>query len=275
MDWQAVRTTAADIAREAGAVLMHYYDRPHQETVKGNLADIVTEADPAAEAVIVSRLRAAFPDHHIIGEEGGGMGAPAAEASYFWHVDPLDGTSNFASNIPYFSVSLALAERSGRPLVSAVYHPVSGELFSAARGYGAWLNDRPIHVSATTDLQKSMLCTGFPTDVATHPDNNLREWIHFLKLTRAVRRFGSAALDLCYVAAGRFDGFWESRIHSWDCLAGILCVLEAGGQASDYQGVESGALYSGQEIVASNGLIHAAMLEALRQALGMPQVFPV
>ncbi|NWG18016.1 MAG: inositol monophosphatase [Chloroflexi bacterium] len=275
MDWQAIRTTTADIAREAGAVLMGYYDRPHRETVKGDATDIVTEADPAAEAVIVARLQAAFPDHHIIGEEGGGMGAPAATAEYFWHVDPLDGTANFANNIPYFSVSLALADRDGHPLVSAVYHPVSGEMFSAARGFGAWLNDRRLQVSATADLQKSILCTGFPTDLATHPDNNLREWIHFLKLTRAVRRFGSAALDLCYVAAGRFDGFWESRIHSWDCMAGLLCVSEAGGQISDYRGGDSGKLYSGQEIVASNGHIHVAMLEALDEALAMPQVLPV
>lgn len=269
MDLQTVRRAAADIAREAGAVLMQYYDRPHQETVKAVVTDIVTEADPAAEAVIVSRLRAAFPQHHIIGEEGGGMGAPAAEADYCWHVDPLDGTVNFANNIPYFSVSLALAGPDGRPLVGVVFDPTRDEMYSAARGFGATLNDRPLRVSATHDLQNAILCTGFPYDIATHPDNNLRQWIHFLRVTRGVRRFGSAALDLCYAAAGRFDGFWESRIHSWDCLAGILLVREAGGQVTDYQGADSDAVYAGAELVASNGLLHAPMLAALREAAGV------
>lgn len=269
-DLQALRATATQIAREAGAVLMQYYDRPHRETVKGIVTDIVTEADVAAEAVILKWLQTAFPDHHIITEESGSVGAAAAGAEYFWHVDPLDGTVNFANNIPYFSTSIALSGRDGRPLAGAVYNPVADELYSAARGFGATLNDRPLKVSAAGDLQRSILCTGFPYDSAINPNNNLREFWQFMKVSRGVRRFGSAALDLCYVAAGRFDGFWEADIHSWDCQAGFLCVTEASGQISDYRGEDSELLYSGREIVASNGLIHEAMIAALALAATLP-----
>lgn len=270
LDLQAVRSTAADIAREAGDVLMQYYNHPHQETTKSTVTDIVTEADPAAEAVIVSRLQALFPGHHIVTEESGSIGTSTADTDYFWHIDPLDGTINFASNLPYFSVSIGLAGRDGKPLVGVVYNPVSDELFSAARGFGTTLNDQRIQVSAVSDLQRAVLCTGFPYDSATHPDNNLREWWEFMKVTRSLRRFGSAALDLCFVAAGRFDGFWEGRIHSWDCMAGIICVTEAGGRVTDYRGEDSDAIYSGQEMVASNGLIHNAMVNVLREAVGQP-----
>ncbi|MBI5670522.1 MAG: inositol monophosphatase [Chloroflexi bacterium] len=270
LDLQAVRATVTSIAREAGAVLMQYYDRPHRETVKGIVTDIVTEADPAAEAVILERLQAAFPDHHIITEESGSVGAAAAGADYFWHIDPLDGTANFANNIPYFSTSIGLSGRDGRPLVGVVYNPVADELYSAARGFGATLNDRPLRVSTTGDLQRAILCTGFPYDSAVNPNNNLREFWQFMKASRGVRRFGSAALDLCYVAAGRFDGFWEADIHSWDCQAGFLCVTEAGGRVTDYRGEDSDLIYSGREMVASNGLIHDAMIAVLRQAAAMP-----
>lgn len=270
LDLQAVRGTAADIAREAGDVLMQYFNRPHQETIKSGVTDIVTEADFAADALIVSRLQALFPAHHIVTEERGSVGTSTADTDYFWHIDPLDGTINFASNIPYFSTSIGLAGRDGKPLVGVVYNPVTHELFSAARGFGATLNDRPMHVSAVDDLQRAVLCTGFPYDCATHPDNNLREWWEFMKVTRSLRRFGSAALDMCYVAAGRFDGFWESRIHSWDCMAAIVCVTEAGGRVTDYAGEDSDVIYSGQEMVASNGLIHDAIVKVLREAKGQP-----
>lgn len=266
MDLQAVRRLTEDIAREAGAIIMQHYDQPHQERVKSLAIDITTEADTAAEAVIVARLQAAFPDHHIIGEEGGGMGAPAETAAYFWHVDPLDGTSNFANNLPFFATSIAVAGRDGRPLACAVYSPAMGELFSAARGFGATLNGQPLRVSATATLERSILATGFPYNAATNPDNNLAEWGWFATRTRGLRRLGSAAIDLCYVAAGRFEAYWERYIHSWDCLAGLLCVLEAGGMVTDYQGQDSDCIYSGAELLASNGVIHAAMLDGLRRA---------
>jgi myo-inositol-1(or 4)-monophosphatase len=265
MDLQAARATAAGIARQAGAELMRYFDQPHQETMKKSPVDIVTEGDKASEAVIVAALQAAFPGHHIVGEEGGGMGAPAEEAEYFWYVDPIDGTSNFASNIPLFTVSIALTDRHKVPLVGVVLNPVYNELYSAARGYGATLNDRPIHVSGTDTLNRAMLSTGFPYDKVTNPDNNLREWGRFLLRTRSVLRLGSAALDLCFVAAGRFDGFWEARLHPWDVLAGLLCIEEAGGRVSDYRGGNVGRVYAGEEVLVSNGLIHDQMLEVLAE----------
>jgi myo-inositol-1(or 4)-monophosphatase len=242
MDFNTIHDTATHIAHQSGDVLLRYFNQPHQENTKITAVDIVTEADTESEALIVAALRAAFPDHHIVGEEGGGMGAPAETAEYFWYVDPLDGTTNYANHLPIFSVSLALAGRDGRPLVGVVYNPVSGELFSAVRGQGATLNGKPLHVSAKDTLRNSVLASGFPYDKATDPDNNLNRWSAFLVRTRGLRRFGSAAIDLCYVAAGKFDGYWESKLNPWDALAGMLCVTEAGGKLSDYQGHESDRL---------------------------------
>lgn len=276
IDLLAARDFASGVARDAGAILMQFYNQPHRETVKGIVTDIVTEADPAAEALILSRLRAAYPDHHIITEESGSVGAAAEQAEYVWHIDPLDGTVNFANNIPYFCVSIALAGRDGRPLMGVVYNPVADELYAAVRGGGATLNGVPMRVTAVEDLQRAILCTGFPYDSAVNPDNNLREWWAFMQVTRGLRRFGSAALDLCYVAAGRFDGFWEGRIHSWDCQAGLLCVQEAGGRISDYDGQDSLLAYSGEAMVASNGLIHDAIVQVLRETARLPlPVLPV
>jgi myo-inositol-1(or 4)-monophosphatase len=268
MDLQAARDTATDIARLAGVELLGYFDQPHQEATKQNVVDIVTEGDRASEAVIVAALRQAFPGHHIVGEEGGGQGAPADEAEYFWYVDPLDGTSNFASNIPLFTVSIALADRDKRPLVGVVLCPVYNELYSAARGHGVTLNGKPIHVSQKNDLQRAMLSTGFPYDKSRQP-NNMDEWGNFLLRVRGVLRLGSAALDLAWVAAGRLDGFWEPRLNPWDILAGILCVEEAGGRVSDYHGRVARA-YAGSEVVASNGLLHDQMLAVLAETETAP-----
>lgn len=269
MDFNAIHDTARSIAHQAGAVLLRYYNQPHQENTKNTAVDIVTEADTASEAVITAALREAFPDHHIVGEESGGMGAPAQTAEYFWYVDPLDGTTNYANNLPIFSVSMALAGRDGRPLVGVVYNPVMNEMFSAIRGQGATLNGKPLRVSAKSTLRESVLASGFPYDKATDPDNNLNRWNAFLVRTRGMRRFGSAALDLCYVAVGRFEGYWEGKMNRWDVLAGMLCVTEAGGRISDYSGDESDTLYSGKQVIASNGLIHDQML-AVIQEVGEP-----
>ena len=262
MDLQAVRATATDIAQLAGAELLRYFDQPHQETTKQNIVDIVTEGDRASEAVIVAALRQAFPDHHIVGEEGGGQGAPVGEAEYFWYVDPLDGTSNFASNIPLFTVSIAMTDRHKRPLVGVVFCPVYNELYSAVHGFGATLNGKPIHVSQKAELQRAMLSTGFPYDKTKQP-NNIREWERFLLRARGVLRLGSAALDLAWVAAGRLDGFWEPRLNPWDILAGLLLVEEAGGRVSDYAGTGVERAYEGLEVLASNGQIHEQMLTVL------------
>ncbi|MBL8166447.1 MAG: inositol monophosphatase, partial [Anaerolineae bacterium] len=165
MDLATVREIASQIALEAGAALMQKYGQPHHEKTKSSIVDIVTEGDAASEAVVIPGLTQHFPDHHIISEEGGGhVSAPAETAEYFWYIDPLDGTSNYAHNIPFFSVSIGMADRQMRPLVGVVYDPFSDELYSAARGLGATLNGKPLRVSATDTLQKAMLCSGFPYD---------------------------------------------------------------------------------------------------------------
>jgi len=273
IDLQAIRALASGIARQAGAELMRLYEQPHEISAKRmNVMDIVTEGDRASEAVIVAALRQHFPDHHIVGEEGGGMGAPPENAEYFWYVDPIDGTNNFASNLPLFSVSIAMADRSMKPLVGVVLNPVYDELYSAARGFGASLNDRPLRVSGTDMISQAMLSTGFPHDRQHNADNNLREWNRFLMRTRSVLRLGSAALDLAFVAAGRLDGFWEPRLKPWDVQAGLLLVEEAGGKITDYSGECAQQVYSGAEVVASNGLIHGQMLNTLAEGENAPAV---
>lgn len=270
MDLQAIRMTASQIAREAGAALMKTFDQPHQEKVKRHVTDIVTEGDTASEAVILAGLRAHYPDHHIVSEEGGGAGngsAPAETADYFWYIDPLDGTSNYASNLPIFSVSMGLADRQMRPLVGVVYDPFSDELYSAALGQGSTLNDRPITTSATLDLQQAMLCSGFPYD-STKIDNNMREWAAFTKRTRGLRRFGSVALEMSYIAAGRLDGLWEQWLNPWDIMAGILLVREAGGTVSDFTGGDSSVVYQGRQIVASNTHLHNSIVGLLQEVRG-------
>lgn len=268
MDLQAVRATAIEIARAAGAVLMEKYERPHQEKVKKNVTDIVTEADLASEAVVIPRLAEAFPDHRIVSEEGGGtgIGKSAEEAEYFWYIDPLDGTSNYASGIPFFAVSIGLADKHMNPLVGVVYDPFSNEMYSAAKGFGATRNDQPIHVSNQPDLRQSMLCSGFPYDSFKSPDNNIAEWKAFTMRSRGLRRFGSIALELSYVASGRMEGLWEQSINAWDVMAGIIIVREAGGSATDYSGQASKTLYTGKQILASNGHIHDDMLEVLKSS---------
>lgn len=268
MDLQHTRAIASEIARAAGAALMDNYDQPHTQRTKKSAVDIVTEGDLASEAVILAGLTQHFPDHHIVSEEGGGshVGAPADQAEYFWYIDPLDGTSNYANNIPLFTVSIGLADRTMRPLLGVVYDPFSHELYSAAQGQGATLNDRPIRVSARTALQESMLCSGFPYDSFQNPDNNIAEWKAFTQRTRGLRRFGSIALELSYIAAGRLEGLWERSINAWDVMAGIVLVREAGGQVTDYDGQESQLVHDGKQVLASNGHIHAQMLEVLRAA---------
>jgi myo-inositol-1(or 4)-monophosphatase len=262
VDFQSIRAAADAIAVRAGETVMPYFNQPHQETTKTNIYDVVTEGDKAAEAVIIPALREAFPQHGIVSEEGGVGLVAANEAEYSWYVDPIDGTTNFASNLPFFAVSIALADRALNPLVGVVYNPVSHELFSAAKGCGATLNGSPIHVSGTDALNRAVLSTGFSYERHTQPDNNLRAWAAMLMSARDMRRFGAAALDMCFVAAGRLDGYWERYIHSWDCLAGILCVTEAGGRASDYSG-SAAKLLTGEELVTSNGLLHEDVLRVL------------
>jgi|SRR5579863_4593405 len=246
-------------AREAGTILRAEFDRPKEISYKGEV-DIVTESDRRSEALIVARLRENFPDHAIIAEEGG-SGSVAAGAKYCWHVDPLDGTTNFAHGYPCFAASIGLVE-DGEPIVGVVFNPVADEFFSAARGKGAFLNGKPIHVSPVEKLAHSLVATGFPTHQRKRSANIEYYW-EFTLRSHGVRRDGSAALDLCSVACGRFDAFWEFRLNSWDTAAGMLLVREAGGTVTDLAGKPYRP--GGPDMLASNGRIHAEMKDVAAQ----------
>lgn len=246
---------AADTAREAGAILRASWDRPKEISYKGEV-DIVTESDRRSEALIVSRLRERFPEHAIVAEEGGGASA-ARNAKFCWHVDPLDGTTNFAHAYPCFCVSIGLAE-GGRPIAGAVFHPVADEMFTAVRGEGAYCNGRRIEVSRVDKLGVSLVATGFPTHLRKRSSNMNYYW-EFTLRTHGVRRDGAAALDLCSVACGRFDAFWEFGLKSWDTCAGVLLVEEAGGRVTDLHGAPYGL--GGPSVLATNGRIHAEVEE--------------
>jgi myo-inositol-1(or 4)-monophosphatase len=241
-------------AREAGAVLHAESSRPKKISYKGEV-DIVTESDRRSEALIVARLRENFPRHAIIAEEGGGSAAEGAK--YCWHVDPLDGTTNFAHGYPCFAVSIGLVE-DGEPVAGVVFNPISNELFTAARGEGAYLNEAPIHVSTVGELAHSLVATGFPTHQRKRSANMDYYWDFTLR-SHGVRRDGSAALDLCSVACGRFDAFWEFNLHSWDTAAGILLVQEAGGTVTDLAGQHYQV--GGPDLLATNGRIRGEMQE--------------
>ncbi|MBI5381910.1 MAG: inositol monophosphatase [Opitutae bacterium] len=257
--------TASTLARGAGEIILRHFAAPIPIAArKSTRSDVVTAADTEAEAFIVRALLAQFPEHHIVGEEGGGQGAPAASAPFHWFVDPIDGTVNFAGKLPHFCTSIALATPDRQPLLAVIYDPTRRELFSAVRGGGAHLNGQPLRVSATAELNDAIVCTGFPYDKHTNPDNNLREWAAFLKHIRGERRLGSAALDLAYVAAARLDGYWEKDLKPYDTMAGILLVREAGGTVTDYEGGSNPQQLDRGRYVASNRLLHEAMLRVLQ-----------
>jgi myo-inositol-1(or 4)-monophosphatase len=247
------------VAREAGRLLL---DRFHTELAvshKGTV-NLVTDVDLAAEELIVSRIRMAFPTHSILAEERHNE-APSNEGIH-WVIDPLDGTTNYAHGYPVFSVSIGL-EISGEVEWGVVFDPVRDELYSARRASGASCNGVPLCVSKTPSLGSSLLATGFPYDIQVSQENNLDNFCGFAVRVQGVRRAGSAALDLCYVAAGRFDGFWEFKLKPWDCAAGSLVVREAGGVVTSFNGGPL-SIYKG-EVVASNGLIHQEMLDVLKE----------
>ena len=246
-----------ETAQEAGRLLLTEFDRPRTITYKGEM-DIVTEADRRSEEFIVERLRAFFPQHSVVAEEGSRW---EGASEYCWYVDPLDGTTNFAHGYRLFCVSLALVRRE-EILAGVVYDPVHAEMFRAVQGEGAWLNHRRIRVSAAPRLNESLVATGFPTR-KRHQDSNVLYFHRFTMLTHGVRRDGSAALDLCYVACGRFDGFWELKLNPWDTAAGVLLVREAGGLVTDFHGQPY--CLNHEEILASNSHIHAEMQQVLAE----------
>ncbi len=258
-DPQAVLHVATDIAREAGALIRESFGSGARVDYKGAV-NPVTQTDMMAEELILSRLREAFPDHHILGEESGGDGGSDGEP--LWLVDPLDGTNNFAHGFPHFCVSLGL-RIGGDVKIGVLYDPLRDEVFAALRGGGSTLNGATIHVSDAELLSEAFLATGFPYSRRVAASNNARMLDHFLRRSQGVRRAGSAALDLAYVACGRFDGYWEPGLSPWDVAAGVLLVEEAGGRVTDFNGGQA-RLCSGEEVVASNALIHREMLAVLR-----------
>ncbi len=258
ISFDRVAEVGTDAALAAGKLLMERF-RTHFAVSHKGATNLVTEVDVAAEELIVARLLKAFPGHSILAEE---KHPDARPGPCTWVIDPLDGTTNYAHGFPAFAVSIGL-EIDGRLEWGAVYNPILDELFTARRGSGARLNASPIRVSVTDQLGSGLLATGFPYDIRTSRETNLAYFAEFALQARGLRRAGSAALDFCYVAAGRLDGFWELKLSPWDCAAGYLLVREAGGRVTNLCGDE-GSIYERQCLV-SNGLIHDQMLSVVRK----------
>ena len=251
-------TTAVQAATIAGKILKEYARSGFRIEYK-NAVNLVTDADRQSEQAIIETIRQRYPNHDLLAEERGMEST--GRSPYKWVIDPLDGTTNFAHGFPVYCVSIGL-EYDGQMVVGVILDPTRQELFVAASGQGATLNGERLRVSHTSALNTALLVTGFAYDIRESTHNNLDYFSHFCLSARGVRRTGSAALDLCYVAAGRFDGFWEMKLHPWDVAAGSLMVTEAGGRMSDFKGGTFSI--DGDEMVASNGLIHSEMLHVLR-----------
>lgn len=248
---------AIRVAKDAGRLLRDRVGTRIDVEHKGSI-NLVTDVDLASERLIREAISTHYPRHEVLGEEGG---LSDSGSEYRWIVDPLDGTTNYAHGYPIFCVSIAL-ECKGEIELGVVYDPMRDELFAAEQGGGATLNNRAIHVSKTAELIQGLLSTGFPYDIKTSKLTNLDHWANFAMNAQALRRDGAAALDLCYVACGRFDGFWELNLSPWDTAAGALIVTEAGGRVTNFS---DGAFSNYKpEVVASNGLIHGSMLEVLK-----------
>jgi len=245
-------------AAKAGAeVIIHYWGKLDGYKQKSSLSDLVTVADQESEDAVINILKKEFPDHSFLAEESG---LNEMSSEYMWIIDPLDGTTNFAHQYPVVAVSIALFHK-GAPILGIVFNPITQELYEAEKGKGACLNNEKLTVSSVSDLTKSLLATGFAYDRLKTPETNYREFTHFTNLTQGVRRAGSAALDLAYVASGRLEGYWERGIQAWDMAAGMLLVTEAGGKVTSYDGSDVD-IYSGR-ILASNGRVHKQISEQL------------
>ena len=250
---------AIEIAREAGIFLKDKLHSVHTINYKGDI-NLVTEVDKISEEMITSKIKTLFPDHDILAEEFTDINSGS---DFRWIIDPLDGTTNYTHGFPFFCVSLGL-ERLNTMIVGIVYDPILDEMFVAEKGKGAFLNEREIHVSNTHSIIKSLLATGFPYDIQKDNDNNLNYFNKMILKAQAIRRAGSASLDLAYVAAGRFDGFWELKLNPWDIAAGWLLVEEAGGLVTDIGGRDY--YLESSSILASNGRIHKEMIDVLKRA---------
>lgn len=253
--------TLADLerlARQAGQILRDGYEKDHKVDFKGTI-DLVTEIDHLSEKYIIGEVQRLFPGHRILAEESGALDG---SDEHLWIIDPIDGTVNYAHGVPVFCVSIAYAHM-GQVTLGAVYDPMRDELFTAERGKGSWVNGRPLQVAQARELQRSLLVTGFPYDTWNTPRNNFDNFSKLGKMTQGVRRLGSAALDLCYVGAGRFDGYWELSVKAWDVAAAGLVAEEAGAKVSAADG---GADYlsAPQSILAANPTLHEKILAELR-----------
>lgn len=260
---------ATEAALSAGAILQSYWGNLESVQEKGRPGDLVTEADAAAEAAVITILKRHFPDHQILAEESGHQGNTVSR--FLWAIDPLDGTTNYAHQYPFSATSIALLI-DGVPQVGVIFDPFHQELFRAAKGLGATLNRNPIQVSKTNTLAQSLLVTGFAYDRRETPDNNYAEFCHLTHLTQGVRRGGSASIDLAYVACGRLDGYWERGLSPWDIAAGIVLVQEAGGQVSAYD--QSPIDLSSGRILATNSYLHEALSTQLLQIKPLMMKFP-
>ena len=250
---------AIRVAQDAGRLLRDRLGTRIQVNLKGDI-NLVTDVDIASEHLIREAIADHYPRHQVLAEE---EGLHDAASEYRWVVDPLDGTTNYAHGFPIFAVSIAL-ERNGETMLGVVYDPMRDELFAAERGSGASLNNKAIHVSSTEPLSRSMLSTGFPYDIRTSRLTNLDNWSNFAMTAQALRRTGAASVDMCYVACGRFDGFWELNLSPWDTAAGALIVEEAGGRVTNFGGGEFSNYKP--EVIASNGHIHEQMVEVISRA---------
>jgi myo-inositol-1(or 4)-monophosphatase len=251
---------AIEAALEAGKFLkMNVGKIRHIEYKGGQQTNLVTEIDKKSEHLIIGKIKQHFPHHDFLGEESG---AAEVKSEYRWIIDPLDGTVNYTHGLPIYSVSIGL-EYKGEIILGVVYDPSLDELYTAEKGKGAWLNKKRIEVSKIANLRDGLTVTGFAYDVNERPEPSVTHFKNFLADTQAIRRLGSAALDLCYVAAGRFEGFWEGVIRPWDMAAGVLLVMEAGGKWTDFRGFPS-TVYK-EDILATNGLVHEQMVAVLKK----------
>jgi len=260
MNFSEFTLGAKEAALLAGAYLKERFGKVHTIENKEGKQNLVTESDTGAEKIILSFLQNKFPSHGFLSEE---KGTSRLEAEVVWIVDPLDGTVNFAKNIPHFCVSIAACLK-GEIVSAAILHPLTGELFVAEKSKGAFLNGTPIKVTKTNNLDSAILASGFPYNVDENPMRCIDLFTSFLKLGCPIRRFGSAALDLAYLASGRFDAYWETGINPWDVSAGILLVTEAGGTVSGWKGEEYPFL-NGPQILASNFFLHSVMVDSLHK----------
>jgi len=256
MDMDVIKRTGIKAAFESGKILKSYFGNISDIRKKGPV-DLVTEADTASEEMIIGIIRETFPEHSILAEESG---LDQGDEDHQWIIDPLDGTVNFAHQVPIFSISIAYAFK-GIPVMGIVLNPVTGELFSAVSGEGAFLNNRPIQVSDTRIMQESLLATGFPYNLLSIFDTITERLENCLRAAQGIRRMGSAAVDICALACGRFDGFWEQNLHPWDTAAAVLIALEAGAVVTDFS--DNPFTIDKKEILVTNGKIHTEMISLL------------